>query len=138
KLHSWARQDRGRRFDDIYSLVHDPATLQVAWDRVRQNRGARTAGVDGRPVRSIEQDDTTAEFLGQLRADLKAGAFVPLAVRARLIPKTGGKVRRLGIPTVRDRVVQAAQAGAGTRLRGALSALFVRVPTQSASSRRHR
>ena len=108
KLHSWARQDRGRRFDDIYNLVHDPATLQVAWDRVSQNRGARTAGVDGRTVRSIKGDHTTAEFLGQLRADLKARTFEPLPVRERLIPKRGGKVRRLGIPTVRDRVVQAA------------------------------
>ena len=48
------------------------------------------------------------EFLAELRADLKARRFVPLPVRERMIPKAGGKLRRLGIPTVRDRVVQAA------------------------------
>ena len=91
-----------------YSLVHDPATVGVAWDRVRRNRGARTGGIDGQTVRSIEARHGTAEFLEQLRADLKARTFRPLPVRERTIPKRGGKLRRLGIPTVRDRVVQAA------------------------------
>src|SRR3954449_10114006 len=47
KLHRWAAADPGRRFDDLVNLVHDPATLQVAFDRVGRNRGARSAGVDG-------------------------------------------------------------------------------------------
>ena len=47
KLHRWARDDPHRRFDDLYNLVCDPAFLLVAWDRVRGNKGARTAGVDG-------------------------------------------------------------------------------------------
>ena len=49
KLHRWARDDPHRRFDDLYNLVVDPAFLLVAWCRVRGNKGARTAGVDGRP-----------------------------------------------------------------------------------------
>lgn len=47
KLHRWATADPGRRFDDLFNLVYDPAFLVVAWDRVRSNRGGRTAGVDG-------------------------------------------------------------------------------------------
>jgi len=80
----------------------------VAWERVRTNRGARTAGVDGttaRYIRSVRGEDA---FLAVLRADLRDGSFAPLPVRERMIPKAGGKLRRLGIPTVRDRVVQAA------------------------------
>ena len=51
---SAARDDRHRRFDDLFNLVADPAFLLVAWDRVRGNKGARTAGVDGETVLSIE------------------------------------------------------------------------------------
>lgn len=47
KLHRWAAADGGRVFDDLYNLVYDPAFLVVAWTRVRGNRGARSAGVDG-------------------------------------------------------------------------------------------
>jgi len=54
KLHRWAGDDSSRRFDDLFNLVCDPATLMVAWSRVRGNTGARTAGVDGHTVRSIE------------------------------------------------------------------------------------
>src|SRR5881392_744839 len=53
KLHRWALDDPHRRFDDVFNLVADPAFLLVAWDRVRGNRGARTAGVDGRTAASI-------------------------------------------------------------------------------------
>ena len=108
KLHRWATADAGRRFDDLFNLVTDPAFLLVAWERVRTNRGARTAGVDGATAYYIRQVRGEDVFLAQLRADLKAGEFVPLPVRERMIPKSGGKLRRLGIPTVRDRVVQAA------------------------------
>ena len=54
KLHQWARDDPHRRFDDLFNLVADPAFLLVAWDRVRGNKGARTAGVDGRTAVSIQ------------------------------------------------------------------------------------
>ena len=53
KLNQWAMADAGRRFDDLYNLVHDPAFLIVAWRRVRGNKGARTAVVDGVAARSI-------------------------------------------------------------------------------------
>lgn len=105
KLHQWAATDPGRRFDDLANLVYDPAFLVVAWHRVRGNRGARTAGVDGVAPRSIVFG--VAALLGGLRDDLKAGRFVPQRVREKTIPKPGGKTRSLGIPTTADRVVQA-------------------------------
>ena len=108
KLHQWAVDDRNRRFDDLYNLVCDPAFLLLGWQRVRGNRGARTAGVDGQTAYYIRAERGEEAFLTELRAALKARTFRPLAVRERLIPKPGGKLRRLGIPTVRDRVVQAA------------------------------
>ena len=105
KLHQWAMADPDRRFDDLFNLVYDPAFLVVAWNRVRGNKGARTAGVDGVIPRSIVFG--VEELLVGLRDDLKAGRFVPQRVREKTIPKTSGKLRRLGIPTVADRVVQA-------------------------------
>jgi RNA-directed DNA polymerase len=103
KLHQWAKADPGRRFDDLANLVYDPVFLVTAWARVRGNRGARTAGVDGIAPRSVVFG--AVGLLGQLRDDLKAGRFVPQRVREKTIPKASGKVRRLGIPTVADRVV---------------------------------
>ncbi|MGO4425829.1 reverse transcriptase domain-containing protein, partial [Streptomyces sp. MCAF7] len=108
KLHRWATDDSDRQFCDLFNLVCDPAFLLVAWERVRNNRGARSAGVDGKSAYYIERQGI-GEFLAEVREDLKAQQFHPLPVRERMIPKAGGrKLRRLGIPTVRDRVVQAA------------------------------
>jgi RNA-directed DNA polymerase len=107
KLHRWARDDPHRRFDDLFNLVADPGFLLVAWDRVRGNKGARTAGVDGRTALSIALWAGAGEFLGTLRSQLKDRSFRPMPVRERMIPKPGGKLRRLGIATITDRVVQA-------------------------------
>jgi len=108
KLHRWATDDPNRRFDDLFNLVYDPAFLLIAWRRVRGNKGARSAGVDGKTARYVEAERGVEPFLTELRADLKARSFRPLPVRERHIPKRSGKLRRLGVPTVRDRVVQAA------------------------------
>src|SRR2546430_8711838 len=107
KLHRWAAADPGRRFDDLFNLVADPAFLLVAWARVRGNKGARTAGVDGHTALSITAAMGVEGFLDRLRASLKDRSFRPLPVRERMIPKAGGKKRRLGIATIADRVVQA-------------------------------
>jgi len=79
----------------------------VAWDRVRSNKGARTAGVDGRTAASIQMGQGVGDFLDGLRTSLKDRSFRPLPVRERMIPKADGKLRRLGIATITDRVVQA-------------------------------
>ena len=108
KLHRWAVADAGRRFDDLYNLVCDPAFLQVAWERVAGNSGARTAGVDRYTVRDVIEKVGVTAFLEDLRHQLRQRTYRPLPVRERMIPKYGGKLRKLGIPTVGDRVVQAA------------------------------
>jgi RNA-directed DNA polymerase len=108
KLHRWAAADAGRRFDDLFNFVHDPATLLVAFGRVAGNRGARTPGVDGLTVADVQELTGVPGFLDDLRAQLKTGTFTPMPVRERSIPKPSGKVRKLGIPTIADRVLQAA------------------------------
>ena len=108
KLHRWATDDPDQQFHDLFNLVCDPAFLLVAWQRVRGNRGARAAGVDGDTAFTIEQRRGVDAFLAEIRDELKARQFRPLPVRERMIPKANGKQRRLGIATVRDRVVQAA------------------------------
>jgi RNA-directed DNA polymerase len=108
KLHRWANDGPDRRFDDLYNLVADPAFLVVAWDRVRHNKGAKTAGVDGQSAYYVEAVRGVEDFLGELRMRLKDRSFTAVPVRERMIPKPGGeKKRRLGIATVTDRVVQA-------------------------------
>lgn len=107
KLHRWAVADHGFRFDDVFNFVCDPATLVVAFERVAGNTGARTAGVDGLRADHVQAFGAEA-YLDQIRSQLKAGVFRPMPVRERMIPKAGGKLRRLGIPTIADRVVQAA------------------------------
>jgi RNA-directed DNA polymerase len=108
KLHRWSTDDQDRRFIDLHNLVCDPVTLMVAWLRVRANRGSRSAGVDGQTARYIEHVLGVQKFLEGLREELRSGSFRPLPVRERYIPKRGGKRRRLGVPALRDRVVQAA------------------------------
>jgi RNA-directed DNA polymerase len=110
KLHRWAAADPGRRFDDLFNFVYDPATLIVAFARVAGNQGANTPGVDGVTAAYVEETVGVPGFLDDLRAVLKDGSFWPLPVRERKIPKPGGsgKLRKLGIPCIADRVVQAA------------------------------
>ncbi len=108
KLHEWASQDAERGFDDLWKLVCDPVTLLVAWSRVSRNKGSRTAGVDGLTRRHVEQQLGVQRFLCELRAELRDARFRPLPVRERQIPKRDGRYRRLGIPVLRDRVVQMA------------------------------
>jgi RNA-directed DNA polymerase len=105
KLHRWATEDPGRRFGDLYNLVYDPAFLVVAWERVSTNKGARTPGIDRATVADVE--NRVGAFLARIRGSLKAGEFQPVEVRQVMIPKANGKLRKLGIPTVADRVVQA-------------------------------
>ena len=89
------------------NLICERATLVVAWERVASNQGASTAGVDAMTRHHIERRGVD-RFLTELRASLRSGEFRPLPVRQTTIPKRGGKPRYLGIPTLRDRVVQMA------------------------------
>jgi RNA-directed DNA polymerase len=107
KLHRWATEDPGRRFGDLHNLVYDPAFLVHAWERVSTNKGAKTAGIDKATAASVETWVGVEAFLATLRDALKSDAFRPVEVRQVMIPKSNGKLRKLGIPTIADRVVQA-------------------------------
>jgi RNA-directed DNA polymerase len=104
---SWKNPDYV--FCKLWGLITDDRNLRIAVARVARNRGSRTAGVDGLTLRKALRDGVET-FVADVRADLRSGAYRPSPVRRVLIPKQGqpGKFRGLGIPTVRDRVVQAA------------------------------
>lgn len=110
KLSRWAEQDKTHRFYDLYHLLHNDVWLRAAQAHVRQNAGSRTAGCDGVNMRDFEEN--LERNLGSLREDLKSGDLKPDPVRRTYIRenKAGGRVkmRPLGIPGIRDRIVQEA------------------------------
>ena len=108
KLHHWAGKDPSRRFGDLFNLVYDPYFLAEAWLRVKSSTGSRTPGIDGVTVAQIETRIGAGAFLEEIRGSLKTGEFRPDPVRQVMIPKKSGKLRKLGIATIADRVVQAA------------------------------
>jgi RNA-directed DNA polymerase len=109
KLYGWSRNDPQKVHSDLFNLVCDERTLQLAWKQLSRNSGSRTPGIDGVTRQKIEErPGGVARFLETIRAELRNGTYSPQPVRQRLIPKPGkpGKFRPLGIPTLTDRLVQ--------------------------------
>ena len=105
RLYIAAKCNQERRFHALYDRIWRSDVLLEAWKRVRSNKGA--AGIDGETLDEIEQRGV-AEFLRGIEQDLQEGRYRPQPVRRHYIPKQDGRMRPLGIPTVRDRVVQMA------------------------------
>lgn len=106
KLATWAESDPSRRFDRLLRLIADRAWLAEAARIVLASSGANTPGIDRMDKHRMQAG--LAEHLASLRTDLLAGNYVPQPVRRIYIPKANGKKRPLGIPTLKDRIVQRA------------------------------
>ena len=106
RLWAAAKQSKGRRFHALYDRIYRTDILWEAWERVRANRGA--AGIDQMTVSFVEDDYGVHRMLDELHDALRAGIYHPKPVRRVEIPKPTGRMRPLGIPTVKDRVAQQA------------------------------
>lgn len=105
KLYLAAKRQRKRKFHALYDRIYRSDILWRAWEEVRRNGGC--AGIDGETIEAIERQGV-AQFLQEIEQELKAEQYRPLPVKRVYIPKGDGRERPLGIPTVRDRVVQQA------------------------------
>ena len=98
---------RNHRFEDLYYLICREDWIRTALERVLANRGSRTAGVDGINKDVLKTEAERNAFIEELQSDLKSGNFEAIPVKRTWIDKPSKKEKRpLGIPVIRDRVVQ--------------------------------
>ncbi len=100
-LYKLAKQDSGKRFTKLWRIITSKEWLEYAWNGIRENKGSQTPGID-----NTTGIDITNNRIQSLSKRLKEGTYKPKAVRRTYIPKSNGKTRPLGIPTIEDRIVQ--------------------------------
>ena len=105
KLYLTAKKCSSRRFHALYDKVYRDDVLYEAWKRVKANQGS--SGVDGITIEDVEAGGVN-RYLTGIQLELKGGTYRPLPVRRVMIPKPDGSQRPLGIPCVKDRIVQMA------------------------------
>jgi len=110
KLYQWSRENTDQQYRELWNWITDPRNLRCAWRHIATNKGKRTPGVDGETVGSIRRGKGESAFLNGVRNELRSNSYRPSPCRRKMIPKRGkpGKFRPLGIPTIKDRVVQCA------------------------------
>jgi RNA-directed DNA polymerase len=106
KLYLAAKENPKRRFHALYDKIYRTDILLEAWRRVKGNKGS--GGIDGITIDHIVKEYGEERFVEEIRGQLIAGTYHPLPARRKEIPKPDGKLRPLGIPAIRDRVVQMA------------------------------
>lgn len=106
KLGKKAKQEKSFKFYSLYGHICNMDVLKVAWKRVRENKGS--PGVDGVSIESLETEEKVTNFLKEIQTELQNKTYQPLPVKRVYIPKTNGKLRPLGIPCLRDRLIQTA------------------------------
>jgi len=106
KLARWADNDPSHRFFDIYHLLYDEDWLYRAFGEVKSNSGAGTPGIDGQTISDFEEN--LKANIQELQGTLRNETFDPKPVKRAYIPKGDGRMRPLGIPIVKDRIVQEA------------------------------
>lgn len=105
KLHQAAKEDLSRKFGILYDKIYSWDVLWISWIRVQRNKGA--PGVDGRTIRAIKEDGEV-QFIQNIQRELLEKRYRPQPIRRVFITKANGKLRPLGIPVVKDRVIQGA------------------------------
>lgn len=106
KLATWTATDGSRRVNRLLRLISHPLWLAKAAERTLSSKGANTSGVDGITKQDLQEG--LDDYLAEIRNDLLKGEFIPSPAKRLYIPKANGKQRPLGIPTIRDRIVQRA------------------------------
>jgi len=106
KLGTKAKQEKNFKFYSLYGHICNMDVLKVAWKGVKENKGA--PGIDGVTIKSLDTEEKVTKFLTEIQNELQNKTYEPLPVKREYIPKANGSLRQLGIPCIKDRVVQTA------------------------------
>jgi retron-type reverse transcriptase len=103
RLHKVAKRSPSQIRKSLWKILIRPEWLSQAWEEIRRHKGSHTAGID-----NLTAVDVDLDLINKLAEKLKNGTYRPTPVRRVPIPKANGKTRQLGIPTIKDRIVQQA------------------------------